>query len=132
MDFNISANSNFFLTYDKAGNEINNISSPVDVQFMKCFEINNIPFLFGAQTTHPESTLIPFISETDSTSLISIYSDSTVYGLAHMTYIEVDGNDIYFLGDDTGDASGTISIFKYVLKSDTEEDNKKSTIKKKK
>ena len=24
-------------------------------------------------------------------------------------------NDIYFLGDDTGDATGTISVFKYTL-----------------
>lgn len=130
VDYNISENSNFFLTYDKAGNEINKIASPVDVQFMKCLEINGIPYIFGAKTTHPESTLIPFISEIDSTSLTSMYSDPTVYGLSHITFIETVGNDIYFLGDDTGDATGTISVFKYVIKSHDKNEKIKSKVKK--
>ncbi len=80
MDYNISVNSNFFLVYDKAGNESNKIESPKDVQLMKCVEINSVPYLFGVQTTHPESTLIPFVAEIDSTSLKWTYSDSTIAG----------------------------------------------------
>ncbi len=131
-DYNISVNSNFFLTYDKAGHEKKIITAPEDVQFMKCIDMNGVPFLFGAQTTHPESTLIPFISEIDSTSLTWTFSDSTVYGLAHITYIEVVGNNIYFLGDDTGDATGTINVFKYVLKEEDGVVKKKSPVKKRK
>ena len=99
---------------------------------MKCFDIDGVPFLFGAKTTHPESTLIPFISECDSASLVWSFADSTIYGLAHITNIQVVGDEIYFLGDDTGDATGTINVFKYVLKEGDKIKKIKNTVNKKK
>ena len=131
-DYNISVISSFFLGFDKAGKERKTIPAPEDVQLMKCFDIDGVPFLFGAKTTHPESTLIPFISECDSASLVWSFADSTIYGLAHITNIQVVGDEIYFLGDDTGDATGTISIFKYVLKEEDKIKKIKKPVNKKK
>ncbi len=114
-DYNISSIFSFAVRYDKSGKEKYTVQSPADVQLMSFTEVHGRSMLFGAATTHPESTLIPFIAANDSSKISWSYSDSTVYGLAHITDIELKGDDVYFLGDDTGDATGTISIFKYTL-----------------
>ncbi len=114
-DYNISSLSNFQLIFDKAGKQKFYIRNPTDIKFMKCIEYNGMQLILGSQLTHPESTLIPYISENDTSAVNWTFSDSTVYGLAHITHIEVVDDNVYFLGDDTGDATGTISVFKYLL-----------------
>lgn len=132
-DYNISYNTTFFLEFDKAGNEKRVIHAPIDVTFVNSFEFKERRLLIGIKTTHPESTLIPFFSECDSKKITWSFADSTVYGLAHITHVEVKGNDIFFLGDDTGDATGTISILKYALKiPDIEKEKKIPSVKQKK
>ena len=131
-DYNIGVNSTFFVGYDKAGNERKYVEAPEDVSFMKSFENGNDLFLMGSKTVHPESTLIPFISICDSASLIWTFSDSTIYGLSHITYIIMSGSKIYFLGDDTGDATGTISIFTYNIQQSEKIEIKKLPMKKNK
>jgi hypothetical protein len=113
-DYNIAENSSFLLTFDKGGKELEKIMAPVDVQFMISKVIKEKPVIFGHKLTHPESTLIPYISGKDSSGTWE-FSDSTVYGLAHITWVDLHKDDVYFLGDDTGDATGTISVFKYKL-----------------
>jgi len=114
-DYNIGVNSTFLIAYDKAGKQKKYTEAPEDVRFTKCAEGQNELFIFGTKTSHPESTLMPFISQCDADTLTWSFADSTIYGLAHITFVEMRGNDVYFLGDDTGDATGTISIFKYSL-----------------
>jgi hypothetical protein len=43
------------------------------------------------------------------------YNDSLVYGIAHIIDTKVAGNAVYFLADDAGDATGTISLLKYMI-----------------
>jgi hypothetical protein len=115
MDYNIAVNSSFLINLSKGGKQRYSITAPEDVSFMKCLEINGIPFLFGEKNTHPDNTLIPFIAEIDSSSLSWAYTDSTVVGLTHIRDIVVHANSIFFLGDDNSNETGTISIFKYDL-----------------
>jgi hypothetical protein len=113
-DYNIAQLSYFVAQYEKSGKQKFKIDSPVDVQFMK-YDESIVPLVLGTKITHPESTLIPYIARIDSGSIAWSFSDSTVYGLAHMVDVVVDKNAVYFLGDDTGDASGTINVFKYIF-----------------
>jgi hypothetical protein len=114
-DYNIGVNSTFLLSFDKAGRQKKFVKAPEDVRFTECAEQGNELFVFGAKTSHPESTLMPFIAQCDSDSLTWTYADTTINGLAHITWVEMKGNDIFFLGDDTGDATGTINVFKYTM-----------------
>jgi hypothetical protein len=113
-DYNVASLTYFVAQYEKSGKLKYKIDAPPDVQFLK-YDESIAPFVAGMKITHPESTLIPYIARIDSGRIEWSFSDSTVYGLAHMKDIAVDGNAVYFLGDDTGDASGTISVFKYIF-----------------
>ena len=42
-------------------------------------------------------------------------TDSTVMGMTHMKDVMIRGNNIYFLGDDTTNEAGTISLIKYSI-----------------
>jgi hypothetical protein len=130
-DYNVARISSFLVQFDKAGKERMKIDAPVDVQFMH-YEESQIPLLLGSQLTHPESTLIPYVSGIDSSRISWTFSDSTVFGLAHITYVQVKDYTIYFLGDDTGDATGTISVFQYILTPPQEIEIKQKPVKKKK
>lgn len=131
-DYTVSASSSFLLEFNKAGKELKKITAPEDVVISVGRLTNNHQLLFGTKLTHPESTLIPFISEIDSSEFTWTFSDSTISGIANITSIETSGNDVYFLGDDTGDATGTISIMKYSLILPEKGNNKKNPPLKKK
>ena len=115
LDYNISENSTFLFCLSKGGIENYTLHAPEDVRFINNAEINGSSYIFGSKTIHPESTLIPFITENDSLKLQWMFADSTVSGLSHIVAIQAKGNGVYFLGDDTGEANGTISVFKYTL-----------------
>ncbi len=124
-DYNIGVNSTFLVGYDKTGNQKKYVKAPKDVRFTKSAGQDNRLFIFGTKTTHPESTLMPFISLCNADTLSWTYSDTTIYGLTFITFTEMHGDDIFFLGDDTGDATGTISIFKYTLAKEEKPDEVK-------
>jgi hypothetical protein len=115
IDYNIGEQFTFVSKYEKSGNLRYAVNAPKDVHFINFLESNGSSLIFGSKKTFPESTLIPYIAMNDTSSIVWSYSDSTVYGLAHITNVEFKDNGVYFLGDDTGDATGTISIFKYIL-----------------
>jgi hypothetical protein len=115
FDYNISTNATFIYCIDKSGSEVYTIKAPEDVHFIDHAELNGRSFNFGSKLTHPESTLIPFIAENDSNDLKWVFADSTITGIAHIISCQFKNKNVYFLGDDTGDATGTISIFKYSL-----------------
>jgi hypothetical protein len=115
LDYNISENSTFIFSLTKGGKEKYTIKAPDDVRIISNAEIAGSSYIFGAKTVHPESTLIPFIAQNDSVDFQWTFSDSLVYGLSHILTIASKGNNVYFLGDDTGEANGTIRVFKYKL-----------------
>ncbi len=115
LDYNISENSTFIFCLTKGGKEKYTLKTPEDVRFMSNAEFGGSSYIFGAKTVHPESTLIPFIAQNDSTGFQWTFSDSLVFGLSHVLAIAPSGNSVYFLGDDTGEANGTIRVFKYIL-----------------
>ncbi|MBK7851191.1 MAG: hypothetical protein IPJ66_08630 [Bacteroidetes bacterium] len=89
--------------------------------------------ILGSKLTHPESTLMPYIAIPDTGSKIRFeYADSTVYGMAHLISTKVMGNVIYFLGDDAGDATGSIEIMTYLFNHDADKLKKKSPVNKSK
>jgi hypothetical protein len=114
-DYNISALSNFQLIFDKVGRQKFYINATEDVKIMNCLESGDNQLILGSKLIHPESTIIPYMASYDTSAMKWTYSDSTVFGLAYITQIELVGDNLFFLGDDTGDATGTISVFKYML-----------------
>ena len=114
-DYNIQEVSSFLIRYNKGGKQLFSFKTPVDYSFLKTIEVGGNTLLACSKLTHPESTLTPCIAGFDSAGVTWDFADSTVYGLAHITDVATDGNAVYFLGDDTGAATGTISIFKYIL-----------------
>lgn len=121
IDYNTSSSSGVLLKYDKAGNEKLFLKTPVDVFFDATHRFGNTEIVFGTRLTHPESTLIPFIAEFDTLPQFRwTFSDSTVYGISHFVDVEVDKDNIYFLGDDAGDATGTINLLKYKINTEAE------------
>lgn len=114
-DYNVAEITTVAIKYDKAGKEKFVIRNPLDVQYLDFLDVQGVSMIVGSKLTHPESTLIPFIAACDSSTLAWTFSDSTVYGLTHITDIETHDNDIYYLGDDTGDATGTIRVYKYTI-----------------
>lgn len=116
IDYNINEVSTFYLVYDKGGKELYSMKNPVDVRFIRYFEAEGQPLVIGTMVTHPESTLIPYIASPDTLSEMKWeYVDSTVFGVSHIIKIRIRGNEVYFLGDDAGNATGTITLMKYSI-----------------
>ena len=118
-DYNISENSTFLNVFTKGGKESFLLKAPADVNFMNCYEVNGSNLILGSKITHPESTLLPYIGVLSGDSVGWSFADPTISGLSYIIATKVAGNAIYFLGDDTGEATGSISIFKYLFKIDT-------------
>ncbi|HRH65880.1 MAG TPA: hypothetical protein PLU53_06250 [Bacteroidia bacterium] len=115
-DYGTGTSGSLVLHYDKAGKEVQKILAPVDVVFQKFLESSGKPLILGSKLSHPESTLMPYIASPDTGSkLLWEFADSTVYGMAHMVHMKVVGDTIYFLGDDAGDATGSIEILTYAI-----------------
>lgn len=120
-EYNTSTISGVLLKYNKAGNEKLFLKTPIDVFFEATHKFGNREVVFGTKLTHPESTLIPFIAEFDTLPQFKwTFSDSTVFGISHFVDVEVDKDNIYYLGDDAGDATGTINLIKYKINSEAE------------
>ena len=120
-EYNTATVSGVLLKYNKAGNEKLFMKTPADVTFDATHRFGNRVVVFGKKLTHPESTLIPFIAEIDTLPQFKwTFSDSTVYGISHFVDVEVDKDNIYFLGDDAGDATGTINLLKYKINNEAE------------
>jgi hypothetical protein len=115
LDYNVSENSTFIVSLSKNLKEKYSLQAPDDVRFLSTATVGRITIIVGSKTVHPESTLQPFIMQMDSTESKWSYEDSSVWGLAHIIDVKTKGDSVYFLGDDTGNANGTIMVFKYTL-----------------
>ncbi len=105
------------LHYNKAGEQNLFLKNEKGIRFGKIVSLNGSALILGTGRIRPENTLIPFVAETDTAGEIEWqYADSTIAGLSHMLDYRVRGNKLYFLGDDTGEATGTITLFCYQLK----------------
>ena len=108
------------LHYNKAGEQTLFLKNEQGIRFGKIITLNGTMLILGTGLIRPENTLIPFVAEPDSAGeFVWQYADSTVAGLSHMLDYRVRGNKLYFLGDDTGEATGTITLFCYQLKKET-------------
>ncbi len=130
IEYNQGITSGVLLKFNKAGNEKMFLKTPDDVMFEATHRYGNKEIVFGTKLTHPESTLIPFIAEIDTLPQFRwTFADSTVYGISHFVDVEIDRESIYFLGDDAGDATGTINLLKYKYIADIDNKKKANTIK---
>lgn len=124
-DYSTGTNSSMVLYYDKAGIEKKKIVAPTDVIFQNFIESGTTPLILGNKLTHPESTLMPYIAAVDTGSTIRWdFADSTIFGMAHLVKVGMSGDRIYFLGDDAGDATGSIEIMTYTLVADKDRSKK--------
>jgi hypothetical protein len=127
VDYNTSSSAGVLLKYNKAGKEKLFMKTKDDFQFLTICTIGHSDLILGTNLTHPESTLIPFIAEVDTMPrYLWTFKDSTVFGLSHIIMADVFHDFVYFLGDDAGDATGTVQVFKY--KVEIEADPKKKMI----
>ncbi len=103
--------------YDKAGEQKLFLKNEKGIRFGKIIPLQGAIYVLGTGLIRPENTLIPFIAELDTSEEFRWqYADSSIAGLSHMVDYRVRGNKLYFLGDDTGEATGTIILFCYQLK----------------
>jgi len=108
------------LHYNKAGEQTLFVKNEKGIRFGKIISLYGSMLILGTGLIRPENTLIPFVAEPDSSGeFVWQYADSTVAGLSHMLDYRVRGNKLYFLGDDTGEATGTITLFCYQLKKES-------------
>ncbi|MBP6335432.1 MAG: hypothetical protein KA444_08170, partial [Bacteroidia bacterium] len=106
--------------YDKAGNQRMLSKNEKGIRFGKIVSHRGDMLILGTGLIRPENTLIPFVAEPDSNGiLVWEYADSTIAGLTHMLDYRVRGDKLYFLADDTGEATGTITLLCYQLKKDS-------------
>ena len=119
-DYMRGTTTNIAVYYNKAGEQNLLMKNEEGIRFGKFLSHYGSPLIIGTGLIRPENTLIPFIAELDSTDeFVWEYADSSVAGLSHMLDYKVKGNKIYFLGDDTGEATGTIILFCYQVKKDS-------------
>lgn len=124
-DYGTATLMSVILIYNKAVKEKLYIKSSPDVRFLNTFSIGNSDFVIGSVVSHPESTLLPMVARIDTLPKLKwSFQDSTVYGLSHIVQAVAVGNNIYFLGDDAGNATGTVKIFKYRIELPMEEKKK--------
>ncbi|REK00039.1 MAG: hypothetical protein DWQ44_02935 [Bacteroidetes bacterium] len=106
--------SNTVLLYGKGGRQEFSMNSRQDFRYDRFIPVDGMPLILGTGLTRPENTLIPFIAEPDtSEELVWMFTDNEVYGLTNMIDYAVHGKRIFFLGDDTGEATGTITLLCY-------------------
>jgi hypothetical protein len=122
-DYNIGSKTSVAVKFDKGGNQKMIINNPLDVNIFSTAKYNSHPFILGSKITHPESTLIPFFAGFDTSGQITWhFEDGMVFGLSHIITAEQWKNYVYFLGDDAGDATGSISVLKYKISGEVKEE----------
>ncbi len=129
-DYMRGASASLAMHFDKTGTQQLFVKNEAGLRFGKIVSLYGSTLLLGTALVKPENTLLPFVAEPDSTGeFIWQYADSSVYGLSHMLDYRVRGDKLYFLGDDTGAATGTITLFCYQLKKEPANKPKGSSIK---
>ena len=116
--------------YNKAGEQKLFMKNEKGIRFGKIIPLFGSTYILGTGLIRPENTLIPFVAEVDTAGeFIWQYADSSIAGLSHMLDYKVRGTKLYFLGDDTGEATGTIILFCYQLKKEAIKKSKGSSSK---
>jgi hypothetical protein len=70
--------------------------------------------LLGSKLYAEEGMLQPAFAVPDlEDGYLYFYVDSSIHGIAYIRDVVVDGDHVYFIGDDVGEANGTISVISY-------------------
>jgi len=118
------------LHYNKAGEQKLVMKNEKGIRFGKVIPLYGSTYILGTGLIRPENTLIPFVAEVDTSGeFIWEYADSSIAGLSHMLDHKVRGTKLFFLGDDTGAATGTIILFCYQLKKEATKRSKGTSTK---
>ncbi|MCC7233237.1 MAG: hypothetical protein IT242_09855 [Bacteroidia bacterium] len=115
-DYSLGTAGTFVIGLDRSLKQQFFRSSPADDQYLFFHYMNEQPMILGTRLTHPESTLMPYMAVPDTgKKMLWEYADTTVTGMNHLLDVKIQLPDVYFLGDDSGDATGTILLMKYSL-----------------
>lgn len=86
----------------------------VGYYFYRLLPQKNYYLLVGSKLFSEEGMLQPAFAVPDKEDgYLFQYVDSTIHGIAYIRDIVVDGDRVYFIGDDVGEANGTISVISY-------------------
>lgn len=86
----------------------------VGYYFYRLLPQKNYYLLIGAKLFSEEGMLQPAFAVPDKEDgYLFQYVDSTIHGIAYIRDIVVDGDRVYFIGDDVGETNGTISVISY-------------------
>lgn len=82
--------------------------------FYRLLPQKNFRLLIGSKLFSEEGTLQPSFAIPDrNDGYLYQFVDSTIHGISYIRDIVVDGDQVYFVGDDVGEANGTISVINY-------------------
>jgi hypothetical protein len=126
-DYNLQQVYSNIYSYTKGGEPVKSMRSAFDNRFMRYFEFSGTELILGSKTV--DEMIIPFIAAVDSAGQFSwTFADSTIFGETHMIDVQMNGGSAYFLGDDAGEATGTITLLKYSLYLSPPEEKPKSPV----
>lgn len=117
LNYALGTNANFHVKYNKAGKQLLTQKFAEDIQIDKIIRLNKEDLLLGKRRVQPENTLVPYLAGIDDKGeSVWEFQDDTIYGLSAIRKVQIEGDKIYFLGDDTGSATGSITISCYSFK----------------
>lgn len=115
-DYMSGRKASMAIHFNKAGEQKLLIRNEKGLAFGKMVNLSGSPLILGNGLMEDGNTRIPYVAEPDTTGEpIWEYADSSVAGVLYFADYRVRGAKLYFLGDDTGEANGTIYLFCYRL-----------------
>lgn len=114
VDYNLNEHYSSIFRYNRGGKELMKSEGVPGITFMRFEEPAGYPLIAGSMAGPEENMLIPYIASVDTGGEISwSYADQQVFGITRMIDCRIIGRNIYFLADDVGEATGTITLLKY-------------------
>jgi hypothetical protein len=84
------------------------------VYFYRLLPEKNFRLLLGSKLYAEEGMLQPAFAVPDQQDgYLYFYVDPSIHGIAYIRDVVVDNDHVYFIGDDVGEANGTISVITY-------------------
>lgn len=114
MDYALQESGSVVAVFSPDGKQLDFRKSPVNEIYNSVVQLRKNRLLLGTRKLLEEGVLQPMIAVSDTSKGYSYcYVDSTVMGISSMRNIIHRQNRIYFLGDDAGEATGSVSVLTY-------------------